>query len=356
MRVVTLVGARPQFVKASMVSRAFAEAGIEEVLIHSGQHYDRQVSDIFFEELEIPRPYLNLQVGSGSHASQTGAILERLESSLITIGKVDWLVVYGDTNTTIAGALVASSMDIRLAHIEAGLRSFNRRMPEEINRIVTDRLSDHLYCPTPTAVDNLKKEGIQNGVYYVGDVMYDATQHFSSLANEKVALDSITDRGVGGYYLATIHRASNTDNPERLQAILKGLSILDLPVILPIHPRTKSRLASISLPSNIEAREPVGYLQMLRLIQSSRAILTDSGGLQKEAYWLGKPCVTLRDETEWVETLQNNWNQLVGANTQAIVNAIDTLPSLEASRPAFGIPDEGLASTYIARVIREIGY
>ena len=352
-RVVTLVGARPQFIKASMVSRAFSEAGIEELLIHSGQHYDRRISDIFFEELELPHPHLNLQVGSAAHAVQTAGIMERMESVMEELGDVDWIVVYGDTNTTLAGALVASSCGIRLAHIEAGLRSFNRRMPEEINRIVTDRLSDHLYCPTMTAVKNLELEGLSEGVFFVGDVMYDATLFFSAMAEKKIPLHQLMPHEKDRYYLATVHRASNTDQPERLAGILLGLGRLDAPVVLPLHPRTKARLAGVSLPANLNICEPVGYLQMLQMVQHARAVFTDSGGLQKEAYWLGTPCVTLREETEWVETLENGWNRLVGANADAIEEASRQLPGDEVRRPLFGCPDSGTASSFIAQLISE---
>ena len=349
MKIVTLVGARPQFIKASMVSRAFQEAGIDEVIVHSGQHYDHQVSQIFFDELEIPTPYANLEVGSSSHAVQTGQIMERFEELLLQLDPVDWVLVYGDTNTTIAGALVAAKLHIPIAHVEAGLRSFNRRMPEEINRIVTDKLSTALFCPTDSSVENLKQEGIEQGIYFSGDVMYDATLHFSDLAEQKLTKSDIGAPDSGEYFLATIHRASNTDDKDRLREILKGLSQLPAPVILPLHPRTKAKLKGVSIPTNIEIREPVGYLQMLMLVKHARSVITDSGGLQKEAFWLHKPCLTLRKETEWTETLAGDWNQLVEANRDAILAAIKRKPNLD-KRKMFGLPHNGgTASTFIAK-------
>ena len=349
MKVVTLVGARPQFIKASMVSRAFAQEDIEEIIVHSGQHYDHKVSQIFFEELEIPTPFANLQVGSGPHAAQTGQMMERFEKLLSDLGNVDIVLVYGDTNTTIAGALVAAKLHIPVAHVEAGLRSFNRKMPEEINRVVTDCISDTLFCPTETAIRNLAEEGITKNVLFSGDVMYDATLHFSELALQKGV-----DTGVKGeeYYLATVHRASNTDDPDRLNEILSGLSRLPAPVILPLHPRTRARLNGTEIPGNIEVRDPVGYLQMLLLVKHAKAVLTDSGGLQKEAFWLKRPCITLRNETEWVETLAGNWNQLVDADQNAIISAVANTPDKRAGQKMFGLPLEGTASTFIAKTLK----
>lgn len=359
MKVVTLVGARPQFIKASMVSRAFAEEGVEEIIVHSGQHYDKQVSQIFFDELGIPKPMVNLKVGSGSHAVQTGQVMERFESFLNGLKQVDWVLVYGDTNTTLAGALVAAKLNIPIAHVEAGLRSFNRKMPEEINRVVTDHLSEALFCPTETAITNLDSEGISNGIYFSGDVMYDATLHFSQLAEGKTSEQKLSSAELSvldaaGYYLATIHRASNTDDKHKLREILLGLSKLSLPVILPLHPRTKAKLEGESIPGNIEICEPVGYLQMLRLVKNAKAVVTDSGGLQKEAFWLQKPCVTVRGETEWIETLNDGWNQLVDADQDAIFSAVQNIPAENAGQKMFGLPLEGgTASTYIARKLIE---
>lgn len=350
MRVVTLVGARPQFIKASMMSRALARNAVEEVLIHSGQHYDAKVSQVFFDELELPRPYRNLHVGSGSHATQTGQIMIDFEKLLLELPTIDWVIVYGDTNTTVAGALVAAKLNIPVAHIEAGLRSFNRSMPEEINRIITDRISDILFCPTVTSIDNLANEGMTDHVYLAGDVMYDATVHFSEMAKQKLSLPQLTPHAPGGYYLATIHRASNTDDPEKLSEIMRGLGMLDLPVVLPLHPRTKARIQPAMIGSNINLCEPVGYLEMLMLVQHAKAVITDSGGLQKEAYWLKTPCMTVRSETEWIETLENGWNHLVAAEADAILSATAHLADSNTPQSLFGLPAEYTsASAFMAQ-------
>ena len=350
MRILTLVGARPQFIKASMVSRAFLASGIEEILIHSGQHYDKRVSQIFFDELGIPKPYINLHVGSASHAVQTAEIMSRLDDELSRIDSIDSLLVYGDTNTTLAGALVAVKRGIPVAHIEAGLRSFNRTMPEELNRIITDKVSSLLFCPTETAIQNLSKEGITDGVFFSGDVMYDATLHFLSIAEAKIAQPYKS----GEYYLSTIHRASNTDNMKNLVAILDGFSKLELPVVFPVHPRTKPRLETIKIPENVILREPASYLQILQLVRHARAVMTDSGGLQKEAYWLKTPCITLREETEWIETLFGGWNQLVGADSDLLVESVANIPLPGDKQWVFGLPEVGeSASTYIVHQIKE---
>ena len=327
MRVCTIVGARPQFVKAAVVSRALAAAGIEEVLVHTGQHYDATMSRVFFDELDIPRPAVNLDVGSGSHAVQTGAMMTGLETFLQAQPPVDQVIIYGDTNSTLAGALVAAKLHIPVAHVEAGLRSFNRRMPEEINRLVADQLSTLLFCPTPTAIDNLRNEGITEGVYLTGDVMLDATRFFGDRAATHAPLDTLTSHGPQAYYLATVHRAENTDDPAQLASIFSGLGRAEAPVLLPLHPRTRARLGEIKLPENVVLMEPVPYLAMLTLVRHARAVLTDSGGLQKEAFWLGVPCITLRDETEWIETLDNGWNRLVGADEDAIEAAVHEEPT-----------------------------
>lgn len=340
MRVVTVVGARPQFVKAAVVSHALQEAGIEEMLIHTGQHYDDAMSRVFFDELGIPEPHVNLEVGSGTHAIQTGETMIRLEAELLRMDDPDWVVVYGDTNATLAGALVAAKLHLPLAHIEAGLRSFNRRMPEEINRVVTDHLADLCFCPTPTAVHNLQVEGVTEGVHLTGDVMYDATLAFARRAEERVPLESLVAHAPGAYMVATIHRAENTDDPARLAGIFEGLGCVGMPVVLPLHPRTRTRLGSIRIPSNVEVTNPLGYLAMLRIVRSARCVLTDSGGLQKEALWLGVPCVTLRDETEWVETLEGGWNRLAGADPNRIVALANTPP--ETAQPV--VSDPGAAS------------
>jgi UDP-N-acetylglucosamine 2-epimerase len=348
--VVTIVGARPQFIKAAMTSRALAEAGVHEVLVHTGQHYDHAMSRIFFDELGIPEPDINLGVGSGSHAFQTGEMMIGLEEYVDSLPRrPDWIMVYGDTNSTLAGALVAAKTGVSLAHVEAGLRSFDRKMPEEVNRIVADRLSDLCFCPTRTSVENLAREGIQQGVYLTGDVMWESTTHFVQNAPPLPAVLSTLSVPEGPYAVATIHRAANTDDPRRLSSIFEGLSRLEIPVVLPLHPRTARWIERLRVAPNVRVVEPVGYLQMLRLVAGARVVLTDSGGLQKEALWLGTPCVTLRAETEWVETLDGGWNQLVDVDPDRIEDAVHRTPSGEA--PMFGRVSSGNPSTNITDLL-----
>lgn len=332
LHIVTIIGARPQFVKAAAVSRELVAAGVWESLVHTGQHYDSEMSAVFFEELGIPEPEVNLGVGSASHAAQTGDMMIEIEKTLTEGPKPDCVMVYGDTNSTLAGAIVAAKLHIPLAHVEAGLRSFNRRMPEEINRIATDRLSDLLFCPTQTSADHLRDEGITEGVHLTGDVMLDATRLFSEVAGRRLALEDVTPHAAGTFYVATVHRAENTDDATRLTELFAGLGRLGLPVVLPLHPRTRHRLAGVDVPENVDIREPVGYLEMLTLVRHAHAVLTDSGGLQKEALWLGVPCITLRDETEWVETLERGWNQVVGADS-------DRIEAAAGRRPTPPVPD-----------------
>ena len=336
MRITTVIGARPQFVKAAVVSRALKDVGAEETIVHTGQHYDDAMSAVFFDELGIPEPTVNLDVGSASHAVQTGETMVRLEDFLAAHSRPDCVLVYGDTNSTIAGAIVAAKMHMPLAHVEAGLRSFNRRMPEEINRIVTDRLSSLLFCPTQTAVDNLKSEGVTEGVHLTGDVMLDATRFFADAASRHRPLAEITEFAAGEYFVATIHRAENTDDEARLKGIFEGLGRIDAPVVVPLHPRTRERLGGVQVPSNVQVTDPVGYLSMLSLVSHARGVLTDSGGLQKEAIWLDVPCITLRDETEWVETTERGWNTIVGADPDRIAAAVadpPRHPAPEFTRP-----------------------
>lgn len=326
MKIITVVGARPQFIKAAPVSRELRQRHTE-VLIHTGQHYDDAMSAIFFRELEIPEPDVNLGVGSGPHGQQTGAMLARIEEILL-VERPAWVLVYGDTNSTLAGALAAAKLHIPVAHVEAGLRSFNRRMPEEINRVLTDHISALLFCPTQTAVDNLAAEGITQGVHLVGDVMHEALLWAAERARTHSTILERLGVREKGYLLATVHRAENTDDPARLRAILDAFAALDEPIVFPIHPRTKARIETLGLKSkiaNLKSIPPVGYLDMVQLEQSARMILTDSGGIQKEAYWLGVPCVTLRDETEWVETVETGWNVLAGAEKGRIVAAVRSL-------------------------------
>lgn len=351
MKLCTIVGARPQFVKAAVVSRALAHIGIREVLVHTGQHYDQALSQVFFEELGLPRPAVNLNVGSGTHAVQTGEMMMRLEQFLLN-NPVDCLLVYGDTNSTLAATLVAAKMQIPLAHVEAGLRSFNRSMPEEINRIVADRLSSLLFCPTETAVTNLKHEGITEGVYLTGDVMLDATRTFSEHAERFAPLHGITNHSAKTYYAATVHRVENTDDPERLAGIFEGLGRLDRPVVMPLHPRTRARLKISEVAPNITLLDPISYLEMLTLVREARCVLTDSGGLQKEALWLGVPCVTLRDETEWTETLERGWNQLVGTDPDTIMQAVSYSPTEPPPTLGEG-PGDQSPSKIIAHILSE---
>lgn len=323
-KILTVVGARPQFIKASSVSRVISNHKfLEEIIVHTGQHFDENMSSIFFQELSIAKPDYNLGIGGSSHGQMTGRQLEAIEKILIKESP-DCVVVYGDTNSTLAGALAAVKMNITLAHVEAGLRSFNRTMPEEINRILTDHASDILFTPTETASSNLLKEGIsKEKILNVGDVMFDASLFFKQKSKKPKWIKDI-NIGDNGFVLATIHRAENTDNCKRLKKIIHGLSSSPIPVIIPLHPRTKQRLdgLDIRLSSQLHIVEPVGYLEMIWLESNSKVICTDSGGVQKEAFFFNKPCITMRDETEWVELVKSGWNVLVGSNDEAIKDAI----------------------------------
>jgi UDP-N-acetylglucosamine 2-epimerase len=327
MHFLTIVGARPQFIKAAPLSAELRKQHTE-FLVHTGQHYDDNMSDVFFRELNIPLPDRHLGVGSGSHGAQTAAMLVQIEQALQEV-RPDAVIIYGDTNSTVAGALAAAKMHIPVAHVEAGLRSFDRRMPEEINRIVADHLSTWLFVPSQVSVAQLAKEGIIQGVHDVGDVMADSVRLFAPLAKAKSRILETVNLKPGSYYLSTIHRAANTDDAARLAGILKGLGRAPMPVVLPLHPRTQAairrhKLESLLTPPNgkLMIIEPLGYLDMLQLQQHAAAILTDSGGVQKEAYYLNVPCITLRDETEWVETVATGWNQLTGADPDRIQAAI----------------------------------
>lgn len=337
MRFVTVIGARPQFVKAAAVSRVL-RLQASEVLVHTGQHYDENMSQVFFDELEIPRPDYNLDVGSGGHGAQTGAMLAKIEEVLLA-EKPDRMLVYGDTNSTLAGALAAAKLHIPVAHVEAGLRSFNRLMPEEINRLLTDHIADQLFCPSETAVANLAAEGVVAGVHRVGDVMYEALLHAVAVAERRSGILPKLRLVPGEYALATIHRAENTDDPQRLGRLMAALREISgrMPVLFPVHPRTRGKLQALALSPDVAGGgdlrllDPVGYLDMVRLEAGAAVILTDSGGIQKEAYWLRVPCVTLREETEWVETVQQGWNVLAGSNPEKVAHAVE-----HAARPAGG--------------------
>ena len=328
MKLVTIVGARPQFIKAATVSRVAAQsADVQEVLVHTGQHYDDNMSDVFFREMAIPEPHHRLGIGSMSHGAQTGRMLEAIEAILLR-EKPDWVLVYGDTNSTMAGALAAVKLHIPVAHVEAGLRSFNRAMPEEINRIVTDHVSTLLFPPTHTAVRHLAHDGIAGArVVTVGDVMYDAALFYAGKAADLPTLSRL-GLAAGDYCLSTIHRAENTDDPARLEGILRGLAAVarTMPVVLPLHPRTRHKVAASALEellAPLRVIEPVGYFDMINLERQAAVVATDSGGVQKEAYFYAVPCVTLRDETEWVELVEAGWNQLVPAcESQTIADAI----------------------------------
>jgi len=323
----TVIGARPQFVKAAAVSRVIAAhnatAGgrrIDESLLHTGQHYDANMSEVFFTELGIPAPRHHLNVGSGSHGRQTGDILIGVER-VIQAEKPDLVLVYGDTNSTLAGAMAAAKLHVPVAHVEAGLRSFNRAMPEEINRILTDAISDLLFCPSQTAMEHLSREGNARGVHLVGDVMYDSVLHHAQQSEAKSSIVRHLGLSAGEFALATLHRAENTDQPGRLQALLTTLSELPMPVILALHPRTRAAQKQAGpLPGGrLRVIEPQGYLDTLALIRAARMVLTDSGGMQKEAYWLGRPCVTLREETEWVELVDAGVNRLAGTSSERVL-------------------------------------
>jgi len=360
MEILTVVGARPQLIKAAILSHALrTSGGVHEMLLHTGQHYDENMSDVFFQELNIPRPDFNLGIGSGPHGAQTGRMLEGIERALADV-KPDMAIIYGDTNSTLAGALAAAKLHVPVAHIEAGLRSFNRRMPEEINRVVTDHLSTWLFPPTTTAVANLAREGIAgNCVHLVGDVMYDAALHFGARAR----VDCLGRFGVRQreYILATIHRAENTDSPERLRSLFEGLASVaaEVPVVFPLHPRTRSVLRREGLLEPPRRRlclcDPVGYLEMLALEKQALLIVTDSGGVQKEAFFHRVPCVTLRDETEWVELVAAGWNRLVQPrNAETVRDCV--LAALTAGAPAGPVPklygDGQAAQCVVARLQR----
>ena len=354
MKVVSIVGARPQFIKAAPVSRVFRKNSIE-ILVNTGQHYDDDMSAVFFRELDIPKPDYNLGVGSGTHGKQTGEMLIKIEEVLIK-ERPDFVLVFGDTNSTISGALAAVKLAIPLAHVEAGLRSYNREMPEEHNRVLTDHCSGLLFCPTKAAADCLTREGIHKGVHIVGDVMLDAFLH--NIETARAHSNILENLGLDpkGYNLATIHRAYNTDNPKRLHNILSALSHIGQKVILPIHPRTRKQIAKNQMTgflsdkaSNLMIIEPAGYLDMLMLEQNARLILTDSGGVQKEAYFMAVPCITLRPETEWMETVNAGWNMLVDDDKDKIIEAANHhLWPKDTPDAVFG---DGHASERIVKIV-----
>jgi len=364
MKVVTIVGARPQFVKAAVVSRAFRahnqqhrDCSITEVIVHTGQHFDENMSQVFFDDLDIPRPDYNLEISGGAHGAMTGQMLEKIESVLMAENP-DWVLIYGDTNSTLAGALAASKMHIPVAHVEAGLRSYNMRMPEEVNRILSDKVSTLLFCPTQTAVRNLKSEGIECGVLNVGDVMYDASLFYRDMArtNSTILADHSLIRGE--YILATCHRAENTDAPDRLAGVVDGLAWLALQtrVIFPLHPRTRKVLNALGMMKKlgrVEVLEPISFIDMVQLEESAKAIVTDSGGVQKEACFFGVPCMTMRDETEWVETIEAGVNVLVGADAGCLLQAYEDFERDTAPMAQNDVYGDGRASEYIVHHLLE---
>jgi len=352
MRVLTVLGARPQFIKAAPVSRILRRSH-QEFLLHTGQHYDDVMSDLFFRQLAIPVPERNLDVGSGPHGAQTGAMLGGIEEVAMDF-KPDWLLVYGDTNSTLAGALVGAKMQIPVAHVEAGLRSFDRSMPEEINRVVADHVSTLLLCPTDRAVANLAREGVEQGVVQAGDVMYDAFQQNAEVARQSCRILDDLGLEAAGYQLLTVHRAGNVDRRDHLAAILRGVADSGKQVVFPVHPRTRAALdaAGIEAGANVRMIDPVGYLEMLILEENAEAIVTDSGGVQKEAYFAGRPCITLREATEWTETVEAGWNMLVATDPAAIAGAMRTF------RPTFQRPSlygDGHASERVVEALESRG-
>lgn len=357
-KIVTIIGARPQFIKASVVSKEIRKNN-KEIIIHTGQHYDKNMSDVFFEQLSIPKPDYNLGVGSGTHAIQTGNMMIEIEKILIA-EKPDYVLVYGDTNSTLAGSLAASKLLIPVIHIEAGLRSFNRSMPEEQNRVLTDHISEILFCPTETAVENLKKEGITKNVYNVGDVMCDSVLHFSKIADEKYNINNLNlipiyeKKEFNNWYLTTIHRAENTMDNKNLTNILKVLNDLDEVVVFPVHPRIKSMVDNLNKENNyhnIYFVEPVDYLTMLYLTKNSKKVITDSGGLQKECFILDVPCITIREQTEWVETLKNGYNILAKPEYDDLYDKIINSKIVDDNK--INYYGDGFASVKISEILRE---
>jgi len=360
MKIVTIIGARPQFIKAAVLSRTISEHNknnsintVQEIIVHTGQHYDANMSDIFFNEMKIPHPDYNLEVKGATHGAMTGQMLEKIET-VLQKENPDYVLVYGDTNSTLAGALAAKKLHIKLAHVEAGLRSFNMQMPEEINRILTDRISDILFCPTLQAVQNLNKEGFQNfnvRVEQSGDVMYDAALYYKQFSRKPDSFHVSNN----GYVLGTIHRAENTDDPQRLGAIVSALNRISkkIKIILPVHPRTRKILQRENIKPEFDLVDPVGYLEMVYLLENCTAVMTDSGGLQKEAYFFQKPCITLRDETEWVELLENGVNFLAGADTEKIISLFEFVTNQKIQYPE-ALYGDGAAGSFILEKLKNI--
>ena len=353
MKIVSIVGARPQFVKLAPLSKILRKEH-NEVIVHTGQHYDFNLSKIFFLELEMPIPNYNLGVGSKSHGKQTSEILSKMEDVLIK-EKPDLAIVFGDTNSTLAGSLAAAKLHIPIAHIEAGLRSFNRKMPEEINRILTDHMSDLLFAPTHTAIQNLENEGLKNKSFHVGDLMFDSLINLKKVADSKSSILKEHDLDSKDYFVLTLHRPENTDVRENLESIFEALTSSNKLIIFPIHPRTRKSLEKFNLlrkldGSNVRLIPPLGHFDFIKLLSNSKKILTDSGGTQKEAYILKIPCVTIREETEWTETLKGGWNKLTGPSCQKILEALEDLEKLDEQKSFFG---DGNAASKIIQIIHD---
>ena len=359
MKLVTVLGARPQFIKAAAVSRTFRSyPEINEIIVHTGQHYDKNMSEAFFEDLDIPKPNYQLSLGGSTHGAMTGSMMKDIEEILIK-EEPDMLMIYGDTNSTIAGALTAAKLHIPVAHVEAGLRSFNMKMPEEINRILTDRISDILFCPTDAAINNLQDEGFDNfnsKVVKNGDVMQDAAIFYAQTSEARSNVIATNNLKGKTFVLCTCHRAENTDDPKRLQSIISALEKIHqtAEVVLPLHPRTKKKLAEFGIKPNITLIDPVGYFDMIELLKNCEIVATDSGGLQKEAFFFKKPCLTMRDETEWVELIEHNFNAIVGADEAKIVAAFE---SRQNFNPDYNINlyGNGKASEVIAQELINFG-
>jgi len=355
MKIITIIGARPQFIKAAMVSRAISQSGIKEDIIHTGQHFDKNMSEIFFEEMGIKKPSINLGIGGGTHGKNTGRMIEAIEKVLLD-QKADCVLVYGDTDSTLAGSLAASKLHIPVAHVESGLRSFNRKMPEEINRVLTDHISNILFIPTKNAELNLKSEGIkEEAIYFVGDVMYDAALYFGEVAKKESSILDRLDVNANEYSLVSIHRAENTDDFKRLHSIISGLKHYNKTIIFPMHPRTKKYLKKFKLkvPTNVIEIPPVGFLDMIMLEMNANLIATDSGGVQKEAFFHKIPCVTLREETEWVELIDSGWNKLASPTDSKKITKIlnNSLGNIGKNITPYG---NGNASELIANALKKI--
>jgi UDP-GlcNAc3NAcA epimerase len=348
-KVLTAIGARPQFVKTAILSEELRKLGVEEILVHSGQHYDDMMSDVFFRELGIPAADINFGVGSGSHGAQTGEMLAKFEETILD-RKPDCVLVHGDTNSTLAAALAAAKLEVPVVHNEAGLRSYNRSMPEEHNRVLTDHCSDTLFCPTQVAVENLAKEGITDGVHQIGDVMFDVSQRFQNVAEKQSHALQALGMSRGEYVLVTLHRPYNVDDPERMASLLEAMGQVDIPMAFPVHPRTRANMEQfgIEFPRNVHGIDPLGYLDFMQLEANARMIITDSGGVQKEAYFVGVPCVTVRPETEWVETVNAGWNRLLWDNLDELGTTLSERWWPEQQPELYG---DGNASAKIAELL-----